>query len=234
MVGQVPGWPGALYSYVGRQQDSHGQTILACEALIDASTFRLAGKALDGRPKRGPQKSVAMLGAGVMVCPGCGSTAVYRLRDQYRCHGTGSQRQGCGSPMISLDVADQLASEFMAGLDAPILRTRIEPGQDNQAAMDAVKLDIRGLDMDAPDYDERHAALRSELARLRNAPATPDRTITEPTGESYGQRWMALSGPERHAWLLSQESRCMELGRTLATHRATTPRRQPRAQARTR
>ena len=48
----------------------------------------------------------------------------------------------------------------------------------------------------------RHCARRWPARRMH--PATPDRTITEPTGESYGQRWLALSGPERHAWLLSQ------------------------------
>ena len=57
--------------YVGRQVDAAGKTILRCEPLVDAATFRRAGEALDSRPKRGhvDPANRAML-SGVIVLPG--------------------------------------------------------------------------------------------------------------------------------------------------------------------
>ena len=40
----------------GRTETRVGRTLLRCEALVDAATFRRAGEALDGRPKRGPHR----------------------------------------------------------------------------------------------------------------------------------------------------------------------------------
>jgi DNA invertase Pin-like site-specific DNA recombinase len=204
-------------TYAGRQQDANGRTIHLCEALVDANTFSKANKALDTRPNRGARLGDALLGPGVLACPACSwsaatrapSSPMYRLanaagrRQMYRCGGTGSQRRGCGNN-VDLAAADQALSRFMAGLDAEILTTRVVPGHDHRAEMDAIKMDLRALDPDAGDYDGRHAALRAELARLKALPSVPDRIVTEPTGVTYGQAWQALDESERAAWLRSK------------------------------
>ena len=49
------------------------------------------------------------------------------------------------------------------------------PGRNYDDDIDANRAQMRGLDIDAPDYDERHAALMTELRRLRDLDTTPDR-----------------------------------------------------------
>ena len=101
--------------------------------------------------------------------------------------------------MVLVSAADALVSRFMATLDAGMVRTIIIPGHDNQAEIDALKMDLRGLDFDAADYDERHAQLRGELASLKDAPATPDEIRTESTGETYAGHWASLETAARSA-----------------------------------
>ena len=198
-------------TYTGRRQDASGKTILTCEPLVDASTFRRANAALAGRPKRGPvdEQNRALL-SGILRCPRCDDSPMYRIAAghenthmYYRCSGRGTQRRGCGN-MIWVSAADALVSRFMASLTAPILRTIVIPGHDNQAKIDSLKMDLRGLDFDAPDYDERHAQLRGELASLKDAPVTSDETVTESTGQTYGERWASLDESQRGAYLRSE------------------------------
>jgi hypothetical protein len=110
--------------------------------------------------------------------------------------------------MVLVSVADALVSRFMATLDADIVRTIVIPGHDHQAEMDGLKMDLRSLDFDADDYDERHADLRAQLAVLKDAPATPDEICTEATGQSYGQMWDSLPASDRGNWLRSAGITC--------------------------
>ncbi len=201
-------------TYAGRRtDDAAGKTIHKCEALVDAATFRRAGEALDGRPKRGPANADgrAML-AGVLSCPRCDDSPMYRINaggrgrggaDYYRCSGRGSQRRGCGN-MVLLAAADALVSQWAANFDGPVMERRLVPGTDHAAELAEVKAEMRDLvlrDLADDEMDAELAALRAERDRLAALPATADRVEWTDTGETYAGQWAALDGPERGAWL---------------------------------
>ena len=82
----------------------------------------------------------------------------------------------------------------MTGNAKRIMRRELIPGRNYDDDIDAIRAQVRGLDIDAPDYDERHAALMTELRRLRDLDTTPDRWELRPTRETWGGRW---TGPSR-------------------------------------
>ena len=213
-------------TYTGRRQDKAGNTIHRCEPLVDAATFRRAGEALGSRPKRGPANAAnrAML-AEVLACPLCQDSPMYRIMcggpraaksAYYRCAGRGSQRRGCGN-MTKVSTVDALVSDFMGNFDGPIVDEVFVPGHDHAAELESVKLDIRSLDPDDADYDQQHAELRAELARLRDLPKTDDRIEYVPTGRTYAGQWAALEAADRAAWLKANHVRVYALNSKMAT-----------------
>jgi DNA invertase Pin-like site-specific DNA recombinase len=215
-----PWWPrtvGTLIrnpTYMGRRcaQDpatkQYGKTLHRCEPLVDARTFRLAGKALDDRPKRGhidPGRR-AML-AGVLRCPRCADSPMYRLNTgYYRCAGRGAARKGCGN-MVRAEAADATVNAIMAAdFDTPVMRHTVIPGNgaDLAARLDDIRFDMRQLataDLDDAEHDDRLAALRAERDRVKAAEVVPDRVELAATGEHYAELWERTPVPERGPWL---------------------------------
>jgi site-specific DNA recombinase len=155
-------------TYCGYRRDAAGNIVLRCEALVSAEDFERAGNALAARFHRGPMTNQPALLSGVLHCGRCRGP-MYRIkagragqkpRHYYRCAGRGRQRKGCGI-MIDLALLDALAVETLEMSTQP-WGTRVwVPGTSRRAE---IKLEIRALDIDAPDYAERHAALMAELA----------------------------------------------------------------------
>jgi site-specific DNA recombinase len=195
--------------YTGRRQDASGRTILRCEPLVDAVTFRRAGEALDGRPKRGPANAQnrAML-AEVLTCPRCaGHSPMYRITTRsgvfYRCAGRGSQRKGCGN-MVPLAALDELVSRFLLNFDAEIMTERLIPGHDHAAELEDVRMEMRDLaarDLTDGQYDAELARLRAERDRLAALPSVPDHVEWIAAGRTHAQEWESLGEAERGAWL---------------------------------
>ena len=200
--------------YMGRQVDAAGKTILRCEALVDAATFRRAGKALDERPKRGhvDPANRAML-SGVISCPACGDSPMYRIRAgngnrhlYYRCTGRGTQRKGCGNMVQAQavdDAVDQIIAEDFA---TAVLAHRVIPGNEAgiAARLEEVRFEIGQLgsaDLDDGEYDRRLAQLRAERDQIKNTEVVPDRVELTDTGEQYSQLWARTPVPERGPWL---------------------------------
>jgi site-specific DNA recombinase len=210
-------------TFVGQRVDGHGRTIHTCEPLLvtedgkpDFATFRAAGKALDGRPKRGhvDTENRAML-AGVIFCPRCEDSPMYRIKTAqgffYRCTGRGSQRKGCGN-MPRLELVDEAVNAILAKAFAgsPIMVQKLVPGHDHSAEIEAVRFEIRqlaALDLDDDEYDRRLSDLRAERDRLNALPAVPDSISYEETGETYASFYGGLKPSERGSWLAEKHFR---------------------------
>ena len=200
-------------TYTGRRQDASGKTILRVEALVDSVTFRLAGEALDSRPKRGPTNAAnASLLSGYLLCYRCDNSPMYRVMcggargaksAYYRCSGRGTQRKGCGN-MVRADAADELMNAVMSGLTRPEIDETLVPGHDHAAELEDIKLEMRELaarDLTDAQYDAELARLRAERDRLASLPSIPDRWERRPTGRTYGEAWQSLDLAGRRAWL---------------------------------
>ena len=213
--GQVPRWHPATVSAVIRntvykgqmRKDKHlnnGDYFGRCESLVSAAIWRAANARLDSAPtRRGPvnnEKRATL--ASLLFCEHCGS-AMYRstsgpTRVYYRCAG---KVTGTSCFMVRLAVIDAAVDAAMTGNAKRIMRRELIPGRNYDDDIDAIRAQVRSLDIDAPDYDERHAALMTELRRLRDLDTTPDRWELRPTSETWGGRWTGLSAAERGAWL---------------------------------
>ena len=213
-------WPrtlGAMIrnpAYRGAQHDADGRVIFRCEPLVDAATWKRAGEALEGRPKRGHTDPAnrAML-AGVLSCPFCDDSPMYRVMTgtgasrtaYYRCSGRGANRQGCGN-MVRAEAVDDAASQIMGDFDKPVMAHAVIPG--NEASIAARAEEIRfeiaqlgQLDLEDGEYDRRLAGLRAERDRIRNIKVVPDRVELTDTGEVYSELWTRTEVPERGPWM---------------------------------
>jgi DNA invertase Pin-like site-specific DNA recombinase len=201
-------------TYMGYRADAEGRTILRCEALVDAATFRRAGDALAGRPKRGPAdaENRAML-AGAIFCSRCEDSPMYRIITgkagnkiaYYRCTGRGSQRKGCGN-MVRLDFADKTVDDDMCSAlaDEPVTIQRLVPGHDHSAELAELRFAMRQLSLRDLPWDQEDAErsrLRTEYDRIAALPSVPDRVEKIPTGRTMGQEWEACPPAERASWL---------------------------------
>jgi DNA invertase Pin-like site-specific DNA recombinase len=222
-----PWWPrtvGALIrnpTYMGRRcaQDpktrAYGRTLLRCEQLVDAATFKRAGKALDGRPKRGPvnPETRAPL-SGVLSCPRCADSPMYRVMTgrgasrtaYYRCTGRGAERRSCGN-MVRAALVDTAVDRAIATyFDKPVMAHTVIPGNEAELAARAedIQFEIRQLgtlDLDDETYDRQLAALRAERDQIKAAEVVPDRVQLADTGRRYAQEWAGIPVPERGPWL---------------------------------
>ena len=207
-------------TYMGRRSDAAGCTILKCEPLVDAVTFRRAGEALDARPKRGPvvEENRALL-SGVLFCARCEDSPMYRVmcgaegnrRPYYRCTGRGADRHGCGN-MVPVADLDGQVDELMSNAHFPIMEERLIPGHDYSARLEEIRFETRELaarDLADDVYDAELARLRAERDELRSRPSVPDRVEQIDTGTTYAERWAAQSDAERGGWLRSMGVRIL-------------------------
>lgn len=201
-------------SYIGHRVNAAGVTIMRCEPLIDAGTFRIAGEILDGRPKRGPvrEENRPVL-SRVLFCMDCEEISpMYRIKPRgddywYRCTGRGPQRKGCGN-MVRLDWADACVSDSISRWDDEITQKILVPGHDWTADIEGIRFEMRQLMLrNLPDeeMDRELVRLRAERDRLQALPADPDRIEEIGTGRTYAALWASLENDvERNDFLLSQ------------------------------
>ena len=123
--------------------------------------------------------------SGVLSCPFCEDSPMYRLGSgYYRCTGRGANRRGCGNMVRAgaVDAAvDQIITEYFA---TPVMAHAIIPGNEAEIAarLEEIRFEIRQLgsaDLDDGEYDRRLAGLRAERDRMKNAPRSC------PTGWSW-------------------------------------------------
>jgi site-specific DNA recombinase len=192
-------------TYAGRRHDSNGVTVHRCEPLVDAQTFKRAGEALAGRPKRGPATGHTALLTGFLHCSECGGP-MYRISTRdglfYRCSADpkfGAARKSECRNMVPLEYTDQLARAALSASPVPVTERVPIAGENHEAEIEQVKMELRELparELDEDTEDAERARLRAEKRRLEALPSTPDRWQDEPTGETYGQMFDRLASDQ--------------------------------------
>ena len=204
----------------GRRVDGNGRTILRVPPILDVDTWRKLQAEMDRKAsKKGAVRVGSPMLGGVAVCHICGGP-MYKLRTQnvrkdgtkqfnfyYRCWGTETNPSTCKN-MYPLDELDAWVEARMARVRFPRYEIVVTPGHGHEDEIYEVERDLRELDLDAPDYDERHATLRAERARLRALPATADKVERRKTGDSIGQYWASLqTEADKRAFLLKLDAK---------------------------
>ena len=199
----------------GRRVDGNGRTILRVPPILDVETWRKLQAELDRKAtKKGAVRAGSPMLGGVAVCHTCDGP-MYKLRTQnvrkdgtkqfnfyYRCWGTETNPSTCKN-MYPLDELDAWTEARMARVKFPRYEIVVTPGHGHEDEIYEVERDLRELDLDAPDYDERHAELRAERARLRALPSTADKVERRKIGDSIGQHWETLqTEADKRAFLL--------------------------------
>ena len=194
-----------------------GHAYMTVIPLVSSATWQAANSAVKGRVQskangrrvsRGrPQGTyTALLKPVCGVCGGPMYFYSYKAHPEwatYRCagigpNGTAALRKGCGNT-IKVDLLDsEVTEEFLSSDDAEVIE-EFTPGTDYTEDIARAELAIRDLDLDSDDYDEKHAALRSELKRLKNLTPEGPRVTTRATGRSEGDAFAGMSREERRA-----------------------------------
>jgi hypothetical protein len=195
--------------YKGQVRDSAHNFVRTCDPIVNSTLWRKANDRLDSAPtRRGKQNKAnsAML-TSVLFCAGCGS-AMYKstseTRVYYRCAGKTNGRSCC---MIRLSVLDDAVNAIMGSLNEPVTELVLIPGHNYEDELDLIKAQIKALDVDDPEYDDRHAALMAERSRLRSLDTVPDEWERRPVKDAKGNivthasRWAAFSTRDRGEWL---------------------------------
>jgi site-specific DNA recombinase len=194
----------------------YGRVIHECEPLVDARTWRAASEALSARPGRGPRAAVPAMLAGVLFCPRCDDSPMYRIQAgprrgryvYYRCTGRGHDRRSCGN-LVPAAAVEAAADAVMAAADIPVMVKKVIPG--NEAALDEAHEKVLfaigqlgHLGLADAEYDAQLAALRAERDAIARAERVPDRADLVPAGYTFAEQWAAHSGPDRAEWLRAQ------------------------------
>lgn len=210
--GKQPLWSPKTLSQLLRSENAigghrHGGVTMKMAPVLDRDVWQKVADRMDERATRKgiSQAAEPALLTSLISCAICWRP-MYKIPTKtglfYYC------RRGCKS-MVRLAEADAAAEIYLLQRYGSNERTvtRVIPGSGHDDEIADVKADLRDLDPDAADYDDRHAALRAELAQLKALPATAPRTITEavrnPDGsiETVRQHWDRQDTAGRRAML---------------------------------
>jgi site-specific DNA recombinase len=205
----------------GRRLDGSGRVLMKHEGVMSVSDWAALQAALNKRPhRRGPVTEATPCLTGSIVCDVCGgpmlkhrSTGQTRkdgTRDilfYYRCKGSDKTPSQCRN-MIRLEDADRYVDRLFTDEDGSFEDVQIVervtvPGDDHAAEIADVVAELRELDFDDPQFDEKLAALRAERTRLMALPGAPARIEERPTGRTVGEVWPTLGDAARRRYLLA-------------------------------
>lgn len=205
-----------------------------CEPLVKPAVQARAVAALEARHTGDNVTSRALAKddfSGALFCP-CGArTGMHRYYGGSKIRKDGTREPkvrryqcnpksgGCGKS-VRADNADAAVNAFMSGRAAGHYVQTWVDGDDCQAGLDRVQLELRelsgrGLDDDAEDSERTR--LRAERKRLEALPREQGHYELDFSGMTEGQQWDRLVTSERRAWLVSGEFRIYavpEPGRT--------------------
>lgn len=111
---------------------------------------------------------------------------------------------------VKSDVADVEVNAFMTARKVEWLQPVWVEGDDCQADLDRVNLELRelsGRGLDDAAEDAERARLRAERSRLEALPRETGHWNGKFSGVSEGARWAGMATSERRAWLVSGEFR---------------------------
>ena len=207
----------------GRYLSADGEVLHKFEGLMTAAQWRELQESLDRRPqRRGMITAETAMLTGVLFCDEC-KGPMYRTKSKrtkkdgttrtwfyYRCGGADRRRSTCKNmyPLADLDAwVNRWFTEDGPFADTEIVETITVPGDDHAEAIAEVDAEIKELDLDAPNYSERHATLLSERERLKALPSQPAQVTERPSGRTVSDTWLSLSDGQRRRFLLAGQTK---------------------------
>lgn len=188
--------------YIGRRRDASGVMVHKCDAVIDAVTFRRAGEALDGRPKRGPVTGHSALLTGLLFCRNCNGP-MYRIKTHgglhYRCSADpkfGAARKSECRNMVPLAEMDTEVLKWLAASPQPVYDRVWVEGINHAAEIELVNIaliELPARNLPEEEEDTERANLRAERRRLQGLESTPGHWERKATGETYGRMFDRLA-----------------------------------------
>jgi site-specific DNA recombinase len=195
-----------------------GKILLHHQGIMDKQRWDELQAVLDANPKRrGPTRNAPAMLTDILYCAKCERVMHARRitgharKDGtrpvwvgYRCDGTPREPSVCKNMVRADDIEPWVDAWFTA--DGPFaeheIRTTIRvPAKGYADEVAELELEIRELDLDDPDYDETHAALRAERARLLALGTVPAHTEERETGVLVGQHWPTLDDAGKRGYL---------------------------------
>ena len=207
--------------YPVRRKD--GVTVVhKCEPLVKPEVQARAITAVERRHTGDNVSSRALAKddySGALWCgnPDCGRATMHRYYSDGRKNKDGSRRpkvrrylcRQCRKS-VKADAADAAVNAFMAARKVEWLEPVWMPGNDYQADLDRVNLELRelpGRGLGDEEEDAERARLRAERGRLEALPRETGHWTGRLSGISEGARWTGMVTSERRAWLVSGEFR---------------------------
>jgi hypothetical protein len=183
-----------------------GSTVLRVQPLVQLEDYNRVSALIKSRATRGPGRKDTALLTGMVFCDY--GSAMYRQHarsaDYYYCN------HGCpaGSRlMVKLSHLDAVVDEkIMANCGKPYIITVVTAGDDHSDEIDQIRREIRDLDPEAGDYDNRLADLRDELKNLRSLPSTR-KVERKPSGKTIGEVWQSLDTEGKRRFLIDHEAK---------------------------
>lgn len=208
---------------IGRRRDDRtGRTLLKFEGIITVEKWNKLQAKLDSRGKGkgiAPKQTASLTSVALCGCTGndthqhegglCGGP-MYRIKAgssilYYRCHGTDQEPSQCRM-MIRLEEleahVDLLFSPRYFGKEA-VTELLITPGTDYTEEIAEIGADIRDLDLDDPDYDQKYSDLMTQRIALKALPVRAATSQLVDTGKRLHDVWSAQDDAERRSWLLA-------------------------------
>jgi hypothetical protein len=191
-------------------------------AVIDMDTWKRANDALQNRDKRGPDSPRANPVKPMLAklrCLRCGSP-MYRHQNwhsgnntgryTYRCFGRAPQRQGCGNSVPLTETELLVVSLVFVGSKDPYRTRDWVKGENWDAQIADTVQSIQELDPMTDDYDERHAALVTQLREYKHKnehEATSGRWDEVDTGKTIGEYFVGLDTEGQRQFLKDYDIR---------------------------
>lgn len=207
---------------IGRRKDANDKLLLKFEPLLTMDQWYKLQAELDStKQRRGAVRSEPAMLTDVAHCAKCKGVLHFRRQPKknldgseytwegYRCDGKPAHPSTCKVMVTAANLEGWLNLQMTGEPIGPekIIETTWVPGHGYEEEIDQAELELRDLDFDDPQYDEKHEALRAERKRLRDLPAVPARSEERKTGETVAERWIRLDAPGRRDYLIRAKAR---------------------------
>lgn len=207
---------------IGRRKDASGKVLLRFDPLLTMDQWHKLQAVLDATKKRrGAVRSVPAMLTGVAYCGKCKGIMHYRRMPRthldgstytwegYRCDGKPQHPSSCKVMVTAANIEGwvnmQMTGEPIG--PKPIIEMTWIPGHGYEEQIEQVEQELRDLDFDDPEYDEKHTDLRVEHKRLKELPAVPARSEERKTSQTVAERWLTLDAPGRRDYLIRAHAR---------------------------
>lgn len=199
---------------IGRRRHGEKRQLLRFEPLLDRAEWNeLQARIKINSRRHGAVRKTQALLTGIAFCGNCGGVLHHRrtpgknrtpyVWTGYRCDGTAKQPSTCRNMIPAAELETWVDARLASLTDVELVEERFVAGNTHEDGVADVEDQIRDLDLDAADYDERHAALRAERKRLLSLPKESDRIERVFTGKSIADHWAGLGAQDRRDWLIA-------------------------------